>query len=134
VFTQALELLRKDGALVPRMAEPSPALVNARDDVSRLVMAWDDALADRVAAVNLFLDRSKDRRQREIEQLRAKVGACKMPERFTFVENALRGSWTMSCERGDLGVSITLAPTMPPTVQFLEVGPAQASNRNACSQ
>jgi CubicO group peptidase (beta-lactamase class C family) len=133
VFTQALELLRKAGALTPRMAEPSPALVRAREDASRLVMAWDDALADRVAAVNLFLDRSKDRRRREIEALRAKVGTCRLPERFTFVENALRGTWTMSCERGDLGVSITLAPTMPPTIQFLEVAPAAPQNRNSCT-
>jgi CubicO group peptidase (beta-lactamase class C family) len=133
VFTQALELLRKAGALTPRMADPSPALVKAREDVSRLVMAWDDALADRVAAVNLFLDRSKERRRREIGELRAKVGACKPPNRFTFVENALRGTWTMNCERGDLGISITLAPTMPPTVQFLDVAPAQPQNRSACT-
>ena len=132
VFTQALELLRKAGALTPRMPEPSPALVKAREDVSRLVIAWDEALADRVAAVNLFRDRSKDRRRREIEELRAKVGACKPSDRFTFVENALRGTWTLSCERGDLGVSITLAPTIPPTVQFLEVAPAQPQNRSAC--
>ncbi len=133
VFTQALELLRKAGALTPRMPEPSPALVKAREDVSRLMMAWDDQLADRIAAINLFRDRSKDRRHREIDDLRVKVGACKPAERFTFVENALRGTWTMSCERGDIGVSITLAPTMPPTVQFLEVGPAQPQNRNACT-
>jgi CubicO group peptidase (beta-lactamase class C family) len=133
VFTQALELLRKAGALTPRMPEPSPALVKAREDVSRLVMAWDDQLADRIAAINLFRDRAKDRRHREIDDLRAKVGACKPADRFTFVENALRGTWTMSCERGDIGVSITLAPTMPPTVQFLEVGPAQPQNRNACT-
>jgi hypothetical protein len=33
----------------------------------------------------------------------------------------------MSCERGKLQVSITLAPTMPPAVQFLAVRPAPAS-------
>jgi hypothetical protein len=32
----------------------------------------------------------------------------------------------MHCERGDLRVSITLAPTMPPGVQFLEVTQAEA--------
>ena len=88
------------------------------------MMAWDYQLADRIAAINLFRDRSKERRHREIDDLRAKVGSCRPADRFTFVENALRGTWTMSCERGDIGVSITLAPTMPPTVQFLEVGPA----------
>ena len=30
----------------------------------------------------------------------------------------------MSCERGKLDVAITLAPTMPPSVQFMSVRPA----------
>jgi CubicO group peptidase (beta-lactamase class C family) len=132
VFNRALELMRETGALQPRMPEPSPALVKARDDVSQLVIEWDDALADRIAAVNLFLDRSKDRRHREIEALRAKVGACRPADRFSFVENALRGTWTLSCERGDLDVSVTLAPTMPPSVQFLEVSPARPRTRTSC--
>jgi CubicO group peptidase (beta-lactamase class C family) len=121
VFAEATDLLRTGGVLRRRMPEPSPHLVAARDAVSSLVMGWDDALADRIAAGNLYLDRSKDRRRREIERLREKVGACLAPDRFTFVENALRGRWTMRCERGDLGVAITLAPTMPPTVQYLDV-------------
>jgi CubicO group peptidase (beta-lactamase class C family) len=134
VFTQALELMQKTGALQPRMPEPSAALTKARDEVSQLVIEWDDAAADRVAAVNLFLDRSKDRRRREIADLRAKVGDCKPPARFTFVENALRGTWTLDCERGDLDVAVTLAPTIPPTVQYLEVAPARPQTRASCPQ
>jgi len=131
-FTAALEALEKTGALQPRQAEASTALVQAKGDVSQLVTQWDDALAERIAAVNLFLDRSKDRRRREIEEWRAKVGTCKAAAPFTFVENALRGRWNLTCERGNIGVSITLAPTMPPTVQFLEVGPPVSAPRGAC--
>ena len=87
---------------------------------------WDDALADKIAAENLFLDRSKDRRRKEIDDLRAKVGACSAPAKFDVVENALRGQWTMSCERGTLQVAVTLAPTIPPGVQFLAVRPSPA--------
>jgi CubicO group peptidase (beta-lactamase class C family) len=134
VFNQALEILQKTGALKPRMAEPSAALVKAKTDVSRLVMQWDDALADEIAAVNLYLDRSKDRRQREIAALRAKVGTCKPADRFSFVENALRGTWTLACERGDLDVAVTLAPTIPPSVQYLEVMPARQQTRSSCPQ
>ena len=132
VFDQALELLQKTGALTRRIPEPSAALLKARADVSQLVIDWDDALADRVAAVNLFLDRSKDRRRREIETLRAKVGGCRPTDRFTVVENALRGTWTLSCERGDLDVTVTLAPTIPPRVQFLEVAPARPRGGSGC--
>ena len=134
VFNQALDLLQKTGALKPRMPEPSPALLKAREEVTQIVLNWDDARAERIAAVNLFLDRSRDRRRREIEELRTKVGECKPSDQFTFVENALRGTWLLDCERGDLDVSITLAPTIPPTVQYLEVAPARPQARAACSQ
>ncbi len=122
----ALDRLERTGGLVPRQVVPSPALVTARDDVSKLVVRWDDDLAERIAAENLFMDRSKDRRRKEVEELIAKTGQCAPPEKFDVVENALRGSWSMSCERGTLQVSITLAPTMPPKVQFMMVRPAAA--------
>jgi len=106
------------------MPQPSPALVAARDAVSRLVDKWDDRLADDIAAENLFLDVSKDRRRADIDRVRGSFGACTMPAAFGFVENALRGGWTMSCERGRLQIAMTLAPTMPPKVQSLRVLPA----------
>lgn len=121
IVNTAFDLLAKTGGLQPRVPQPSPALTEARDAVSRLIINWDDALADEVAAMNLYRDRSKDRRQKEIETLRAKVGTCTAPATFDYVENWLRGQWTMKCERGDLRVSITLAPTIPPRVQHLEV-------------
>ena len=93
--------------------------------MTRLVNQWDDALADRLAAVNLFLDESKDRRRRQITALRESVGMCTAG---TFdVENALRGQWNMTCEKGTLRVAITLAPTMPPKVQYLSVQAAPAA-------
>jgi CubicO group peptidase (beta-lactamase class C family) len=121
VVNSAFDLLAKTGGLQPRMPQPSASLVQARDAVSRLILQWDDRQADEIAAMNLFLDRSKDRRQKEIDDLRAKVGKCTAPASFDRVENALRGQWTMKCEQGDLRVSITLAPTIPPRVQALDV-------------
>nr|MBA3271545.1 serine hydrolase [Acidobacteriota bacterium] len=128
----ALDLLDKSGGLEPRQAAPSAALIRAKEDVSNLVVQWDDALADRIVAVNLYLDRSKDRRRREFAEWRAKMGTCEANAPFTYVENALRGRWTLSCERGTLGVAVTLAPTDPPTVQFLEIGAPQPVTRSAC--
>src|SRR6185295_9812323 len=46
--------------------------------------------------------------------------ACQ-PATTIETENALRGKWRMPCERGWLDVAITLAPTMPPRVQYLRV-------------
>jgi CubicO group peptidase (beta-lactamase class C family) len=124
VANNAFDLLAGTGGLQARQPQPSAALVEARDAVGRLVVAWNDAEADRMAAMNLFLDRSKDRRRRELEDLRSKVGPCAAPGGFDVVENALRGQWTQTCERGNLRVSITLAPSMPPRVQYLDVRPA----------
>ena len=134
VVGAAFDRLERTGGLMPRQVVPSGALVAARDDVSKLVVRWDDGLADRIAAENLFMDRSKDRRQRDIQELTAKVGQCTPPDKFDVIENALRGSWTMACERGRLQVAITLAPTMPARVQYLSVRPApeQPAVRGPC--
>ena len=121
---EAVALMLKTGAMEPRVPQPSPSLVAQREAVSRLVLRWDDALADSLAAVNLFLDRSRDRRRAELATLQSQVGPCRAGNGFDVVENPLRGQWTMPCERGSLRVSITLAPTIPPAVQYLEVTPA----------
>ncbi|HEX6104467.1 MAG TPA: serine hydrolase domain-containing protein [Gemmatimonadales bacterium] len=120
----ALAALSETGALRPRDAVPGMVLVHARSQVTKLVLGWDDGLARSIAAENLFLDRSLERRRAEIAALRRRTGACRAGSGFAYVENALRGQWILPCERGDLLVSVTLAPTMPPSVQFLEVIPA----------
>jgi CubicO group peptidase (beta-lactamase class C family) len=127
MFDAALEALAKTGGLQPRVVQPSAALVSARDAVAGLVVKWDDNVAKRIAAQNLFLDTSLDRRRAAIDRLHDQVGACTAGSGFDRVENALRGDWLMRCERGRLRVEITLAPTNPPTVQFLSVSPASAS-------
>ena len=120
MFNDTLAALQRTGALQPRMVVPSPALVSAQKDVSQLVMKWDDALAARIAADNLFLDETADRRAARIRDLNEKHGVCR-PVATIEAENALRGKWRMPCERGWVDVAITLAPTMPPRVQYLRV-------------
>jgi len=128
---EALALMKKTGALEPRVPQPSAVLTARREAVTRLVLRWDDKLADSLAAVNLFLDRSRERRRAELATFQTQVGPCRAASGFDVVENALRGQWTMPCERGALRVSITLAPTMPPTVQYLDVVPAPSAERPA---
>ena len=120
VFNESLAALAETVSLKPRPVRPDPALVQAKADVSRMVSAWDAALASRVAADNLFLDQSADRRAARLRELAGRHGACRADERLD-AENALRGTWRMTCERGRLQVAITLAPTMPPRVQYLSV-------------
>ena len=130
----AIAALSATGALEPRVVHAAPALDEARTAVTRLVMGWNDADADRIAAENLFLDVDKSHRRAELDRLREQVGACTAGEGFDSVENALRGEWSMPCARGRLRVAITLAPTMPPKVQSMTIGPAPASppSRGTC--
>jgi CubicO group peptidase (beta-lactamase class C family) len=118
---RAFEALSKTGGLRPRTIEPSTALVDARNAAASLVVKWDDAVADRIAALNLFLDRDKAHRRADLEEVHRLVGACSAGAGFDDLPNALRGSWTMTCERGRARVAITLSPTKPPKVQAFTV-------------
>ncbi|MEW5982665.1 MAG: serine hydrolase domain-containing protein [Acidobacteriota bacterium] len=118
VVDGAMTALERTGGLRARVPQPSPALLDAREQVIRLMSGWDDDLANGLAADNLFLDEPKERRRAAFGALAQRHGAC-TPEGSIVPENALRGEWKMRCQRGNVWVRITLAPTMPPRVQYL---------------
>ena len=122
VTDDALDALQRTGGLKPRTPQPSSALAAARAAVNRLIDRWDDGEAEAVAADNLFLDTPLERRRAQVEAIRARLGVCRPDSSFD-VENALRGTWKLTCDRGSLRVAITLAPTVPPKVQFWEMAP-----------
>lgn len=117
--TESLEALARTGALNPRAPQPGPELLKAKAAVDALVNDWSDAGLEKIAAMNLPLDRSLDRRRKEFAELREKHGVCRAETEIE-AENAMRGRWSLACERGHVRLAITLAPTLPPTVQFLE--------------
>ena len=123
VTDQALQALARTGGLQPRVPQPAPVLLTRQAQVSRLVSRWDDALADSLAAMNLYRDEPKARRRAAIERLVREAGGECRAEGAIRADNALRGGWKMRCRDSDLGIYITLAPTEPATVQFLEVEP-----------
>lgn len=121
LFNDAFAALHRTGALEKRVVRPSPALAAMQRDVTQLVTKWDDALARRISADNLFMDEPADRRAKRHSEMMQKHGTCRAAEPIN-AENALRGDWRVPCERGWLNVSITLAPTAPvPLVQSLFV-------------
>ncbi|HXV86394.1 MAG TPA: serine hydrolase domain-containing protein, partial [Gemmatimonadales bacterium] len=122
VMEQSFAALAATGGLQPRAPQPAPALLTRRDQVSRLVARWNDALADSLAAMNLYLDESRPRRRAALDGLLQDVGGNCRNEGPLVAENALRGRWRMRCARGDVRVTITLAPTEPAGVQYLQVG------------
>jgi CubicO group peptidase (beta-lactamase class C family) len=124
VIDEAVEALARTGGLQPRVPQPSAALRAAREAVNRLIGRWDDGEARALAAENLYLDAPMEGRRRMIEAIRTRLGVCRADEGFD-VENALRGTWKMTCDRGFLRVGITLAPTEPPRVQQWNITPIE---------
>ena len=99
LFNEILTALQRTGALQPRVVQPSQALLTAQADISQLIIKWDDALANRVAADNLFLDVAADVRASRWKALAEQHGTCR-PATTIDAENALRGEWRMMCDRG----------------------------------
>jgi CubicO group peptidase (beta-lactamase class C family) len=122
LFNDVTSALHRTGALQPRVVQPSQALLTAQSNVSQLIIKWDDSLANRIAADNLFLDVAADVRANRWKELAQQHGTCR-PATSIKPENALRGEWRMMCDKGWLNVFITLAPTMPPKVQLISINP-----------
>ncbi len=112
----ALTQLVEAAQLQPRQPQATPALMAAREEILRLMRAWDDDLAATLFADNLLLDSDREHRQRELAELLKTHGPLH-PEGPFQVENWLRGTWRMTGENGWVDVSITLSPTVPPRVQ-----------------
>src|SRR5215203_2193385 len=122
LFNEVTTTLFRTGALKARTVQPSQALLAAQADLSQLIIKWDDTLANKLAADNLFLDVAADVRASRWKGLAEQHGACR-PATTINPENALRGEWRMMCDRGWLDVFVTLAPTMPPQVQLININP-----------
>lgn len=119
--TEAFEALARTGALKPRVPQPSQALLDAQAAVNQLYSHWSDDALRNVAADNLLLDRALDLRRKDFAELREKHGDCRPGQGSALAaENALRGEWRLTCDRGQVRLGITLAPTTEPTIQDLE--------------
>lgn len=116
---QAFEALRARGGLRPRELPPSPELLSTRDAILRVWTNQQPADLSRIAAGNLFLDNPSAARLARIRSLRQELGACREPGAI-HPENLLRGTFRMNCEHGSVDIVFTLAPTVPPLVQYLE--------------
>jgi CubicO group peptidase (beta-lactamase class C family) len=116
------------GKLPQRTLPPAPALLAAQEGVQRLLAAWDDDLADRLTAMNFFLDRSRESWRQEFAQVRDDHGDLQ-PEGAFEAENALSGHWRLRSARGWVDIWLALAPTLPPRIQALEITATVAPGR-----
>jgi hypothetical protein len=116
---RSFDAMKKSGGLVPRALPPAPVLTSTRDAIVSLWREWTETKAQAIAADNLFKDRPAAIRRNMIEGMKKRVGACSQVTEVE-PENWLRGRFRMRCENGDVWAVFTLAPTKPPSVQYLE--------------
>jgi serine-type D-Ala-D-Ala carboxypeptidase/endopeptidase len=127
-----LDRLNATGALKPRDLPASPSLLAVRERVVSLVNGWKDETLIDIAADNLLLDRALATRRDALTALHQRLGTCRIGDDID-AENWLRGRFRLTCERGALDTTVTLAPTNPPRVQDLDFSEAQGSSVRAMS-
>jgi len=120
LFPKILDALQQTGGLAPRIPQPAPILRERAQVVQRWLETGDDAPMAACVADNFYLDSDAAHRRAELETIRQNAGAFLDVGSFQAL-NALRGSWRITCERGALDVFITLAPTMPPQLQMVQL-------------
>jgi CubicO group peptidase (beta-lactamase class C family) len=106
-------------ALAPA-AGPWPATLAARQEVSGLLRAWDDAEATRLCTPNVAQDAPFAERRRTLALIRERIGdfrddAHRRPE----FDTPAHCRWWLAGERGTVQVQIQLSPELPPRVQSL---------------
>ena len=125
VFTKIFDAFERTGGLQPRVPQPAPILTAMRDAVQHWLETGDDTQIAARAADNFYLDADAAHRQKDLEKIRAELGAFRVVGEFRAL-NALRGLWHIECERGSLEIFITLAPTLPPQLQMCRLTAALA--------
>jgi len=118
--SKALNLLLEKAQLPARVVPPSPVLAERKEQLARLLNAWDARLADRIAAENFFLDRSREDWQQLIRERMEAIGKV-VSLGAVIPENQLRGQFAVTGERGVLDVWFSLSPEHEPKLQALEL-------------
>jgi CubicO group peptidase (beta-lactamase class C family) len=119
VVREAANTLVRSGAFPERMAHPGNALQTMAAAVFRIYESGDVLSVRESLAMNFLQDRSAPLRNRELADLKQKLGACK-PGAPAGSDTAMSAKLAMACERGVLKANLILAPTSPATLQTLE--------------
>jgi CubicO group peptidase (beta-lactamase class C family) len=105
------------------------ATLEARADVERLLIEWDDAIAARWFSENVDLDEPISRRRAQIERIREQLGELRPEEGQDPVHDApSHCCWWLRGPHGRLRVEIRLTPEKPPRIQTLDLTTAMRPN------
>jgi CubicO group peptidase (beta-lactamase class C family) len=119
-YDEIMKLLITKLDLQPRKLPASDILLERQKQVVELIRNWNPDLEAKILAENFYLDKSRERRITEIQEILDKAGNIRDIGEIE-PENQLRGSFDLNSEHGFIEVYFTLTPEKDPKVQKLEV-------------
>lgn len=106
--------------LEARSLPTSNILRQRKNEIADLLNKDEFSFEKDIFAENLFLDRSEEKRRKEIQEILDKAGAIESIQKFR-PRNQLRGDFKIQCQNGEIGVFFTLTPEKIPRIQRLDV-------------
>jgi CubicO group peptidase (beta-lactamase class C family) len=113
-------ILMEKAKLPRRSLPPSAILEERRTQVAQLIQSWDQALGEKIAAENFFLDRSREEWMQRSQAALRQLGVIKSVGAIV-PENQLRGTFPINGEHGRIDVTFTLTPEKAPRLQELRL-------------
>jgi hypothetical protein len=97
--------------------------VRIEQAVAKIYAAGSVNAEPQALAVNLLLDHSAARRDRELQALHAQLGQCRARSEMG-VRHALSAVLRYPCDGGTLTATVLLAPVQEPSLQRLDLAAA----------
>lgn len=104
----------------PRQLPVSDILKERQAQIVQLIQNWNKEMENKILAENFFLDKSREDRIKEVENLLTKAGPIETVEKI-YPVNQLRGSFKIKTENGFINIFYTLTPEKDPKVQQLDI-------------
>ncbi len=114
------QLLFGELRLSPRKLPISEILVKRQEQVAEMIQHWDPALEAEIVAENFYMDKSREHRMAQIQEVLAEAGTIEQVDPIKNY-NELRGRFEMLAENGIVSVYFTLSPEENPKLQQLNV-------------
>jgi CubicO group peptidase (beta-lactamase class C family) len=117
----ALRALVRSGEIPPRRVRPAPATERLRGVADRLLVAWDDSLADEMFAPNMDLDEPREVRRTAAARAVERLGPLVPDDEAARSDSPAHCAWWLRGERGRLKVELLATGEPVPRIQALWV-------------
>jgi hypothetical protein len=117
-YAEMLKVLFEEGDIQPRVLPTSNILSKRKEQILQMIQTWDQELEADILAENFYLDKSREYRKTEIQEILEKAGEIRNVEKLEPL-NQLRGEFKIIAENGSVNVFFTLTPEKDPKVQAL---------------